>query len=375
MSAWIGIAGCEGKSRPAVIKAPTDVVIARPSVREVTDYEEFTGHTEAVLNVQVRSRVTGYLDGKFFHDGDEVKEGDLLYEIDPRTYRMAHDRAVAAVDQAQARRNRLDADHRRASNLFRRGAIGRQEFDLISGNFAEAEAAVHVALARADTARQDLDFTRIHARMGGQLGRTLVDPGNLVRRNDTVLTDIVVADRLYVYFDLDIDAISRVRGLIDEGRVGAAGGKDVPLQVGTSDETDFPYRGLVNFSENKLDAATGTLRVRGTLDNPAPRILGPGLFVRVRLPVGSPHPALMVADKAVGSDQGKNFVYVVDAQDEVVYRQVEIGPAYDGTMRAIRRGLSADERVIVDGRETVRPGSRVTPQAPSAAPPAKTASL
>jgi membrane fusion protein, multidrug efflux system len=363
----IGLSGCQEPKVEALARDATNVVIAQPTVSKVTDYEEFTGHTDAILSVQVKSRVTGYLLKKNFLDGDETHEGDVLYEIDDRPYKTALDSAESSVARGGAHLKRIQADFRRASNLFQRATIGKQEFDLMSSNFAEAQAALDAAKAARDIARLNMEFTKIRAPMSGQLSRTLVDPGNLVRQDVTILNDIGMADKLYVYFDLNEDSMQRVRGLIDQGEVGTAAGKEVPVLVGLSDEDEFPYKGLVNFSENKLDAATGTLRVRGIIDNPRPWVLSPGLFVRVRLPIGAPHPALLVRDEAVGSDQGRSFLYLVDRNDEVEYRPVEVGALYSGS-RLIRKGLGQDERIIVDPESLrrVRPGAKV---APKVAPP------
>ena len=396
-----GCLGC-GRSAPEAARStPADVVVAHPLVREVIDYEEFTGHTDAILSVQIKARVTGYLDKKDFLDGQEVKEGDILYEIDDRPYKAALDRAESMVKQGEAHRARLDLDYKRASNLFRRAAIGRQEFDLISSNFAEANAQLNASKAQLDTARLNMGFTRVRSPMNGQLSRTLVDPGNLVRQDDTILNDIVSTDKLYVYFDVSADAMDRVSGLIEQGRVGGKDNKDVPVEAGTSVDSDryedamkllrdlkdqkkvateaenrvppeFPYKGLVNFSENKLDAATGTLRVRGVIDNPSPSVLSPGLFVRVRLPIGDPHPTLLIPQDAIGSDQGRSFVYVVNASDEVEYRPVTIGALFSGPagskLRSIKQGIAADERFLQDAEalRRVRPGIKVAPKlAPS----------
>ena len=380
VTASLGLAGCEERRVVALTRDATDVVIAPPIVREITSYEEFTGHTDAILSVQIKARVTGYLLKKDFEDGQEVHEGDILYEIDDRPYKTALDSAEATVARGVAHRARLEADYKRASNLFQRAAIGKQEFDLISSDFAEADAELAASRSQLDVARLNMSFTKVRAPMDGQLSRTLVDPGNLIRQDETILNDIVSADKLYVYFDLNEESMQRVRGLIDTGLVETAPGKEVPVQVGLSDDEGFPYKGAVNFSENKLDAATGTLRVRGIIDNPRPWILSPGLFVRVRLPVGKPHSAVLVRDEAVGSDQGRSFVYVVDGNDEVVYRPVDTGAVYQ-EYREIKKGLSAEERIIVDpdGIRRVRPGSKVAPRlvptkpAPAAQPSTKSA--
>ena len=379
VSGSVGHVGCEQARTATVPRERTEVVIGSPTVREVTDYEEFTGHTDAILSVQIRARVTGYLVKKDFEDGQEVHEGDILYEIDDRPYKTTLERAEAMVAQGEAHRARLEADYRRAANLFERAAIGKQEFDLISSNFAEAEAELGASKAQLDIARLNMSFTKVRAPMAGQLSRTLVDPGNLIRQDDTILNDIVSADKLYVYFDLNEQAMQRVHSLIDQGRVESGPSKEVPVLVGLSDEEEFPYKGVVNFSENKLDAATGTLRVRGIIDNPRPWVLSPGLFVRVRLPIGAPHPALLVRDESISSDQGRSFVYVVDQDDAVVYRPVEIGPTFQG-LREIKNGLEADERIVVDGDgvRRIRPGVKVAPRLVPAKPapgpsPAKTA--
>ncbi len=364
-------AGCDRPIPTASFREATEVVVALPTRSEVTDFEEFTGRTDAILSVEIRSRVAGYLEKKFFDDGAEVKEGDLLYQIDDRIYKTALDTAESTVARGEAHRTRLEADYRRASNLFRRGAIGKQEFDRISGDYAEAGASLGAARAQLDTARLNFSFTKIKAPMSGQISRNLVDPGNLVRQQVTLLNDIVAADKLYVYFDLNADTLSRVKNLIQDGRIRSSDGKDVSAQVGLSDEDQFSYTATMNFSENKLDSATGTLRIRGIVTNPRPWILSPGLFVRVRLPIGKPHPTLLVAEEAVGSDQGRRFVYVVDHNDEVVYKPVEVGDLYDGK-RSITQGLAPDERIVVAGLQRVRPGSKV---APRTVQPAKTATV
>lgn len=401
--------GCQAPPPEAVKGAPSDVVVAVPSVREVTDYEEFTGHTDAILSVQIKSRVTGYLDKKDFLDGQEVKEGDVLYEIDDRPYKAALERVEAMVAQGEAHQARLEADFRRASNLFGKGAIGRQEFDLVSSNFAEAKSELLASKAQLENAKLNMEFTKVRSPMAGQLSRTLVDPGNLVRQNETILNDIVSVDKLYVYFDVSADVMGRVSDLIEQGRVGGQSGKEVPVEAGTSVDSDrfedatknlrdiqerkkipseadkaipaeFPYKGMVNFSENKLDAATGTLRVRGTIENPSPAILSPGLFVRIRLPIGQPHPSLMIPDDAIGSDQGRSFVYVVNADDEVEYRPITPGPLFGGEgggkLRSIREGLEVADRFIQDAEalRRVRPGSKVNPKlAPSSSKAAASA--
>jgi RND family efflux transporter MFP subunit len=398
------VQGCGEPVRSETVASPaTDVMVSQPTVEEVTDYEEFTGHTDAIKSVTIMSRATGYLISKHFKDGDDVKEGDLLYEIDDRTYRAALEGAQSSLLQAEAHFNRLDADFRRAKNLFQGANIGKQEFDLTSSNYAEAKAAVGVAKASLETASQNISYTKIHAPMSGTISRTLVDPGNLIRQEVTILNDIVKTDELYVYFDLNEQGMQRVSELIQQGRVGQKNGEHYGVEVGTSVDQDnydnalghyndlkailkrqkvkdpklveqlkaakamipdeFPFKGEVNFSENTLDAATGTLRVRGIIKNPPPYFLTPGLFVRVRLPYGSPHPVTLIPEEAIASDQGRGYVYVVDPnENEVVYRPVVTGPDFNN-LRSIREGLKPEEQIIIDpdAIRRVRPGAKVNP--------------
>jgi RND family efflux transporter MFP subunit len=397
--------GCNdaAKGGPPINQA-TEVVIGRPTISEVTDYEEFTGHTDSINSVQIKSRATGYLLGtnfelnkndlnenKHIHDGEEVKVGELLYEIDDRPYRMALDSAESSLAQAEAHLKRVDADYRRAANLYRGANIGKEEFDLTTSNYSEGKAAVGVARAALEKAKQDYEYTKIHAPMSGMLSRSLVDPGNLIVQGTTILNDIVQPEKLYVYFDINEAGMKRVSDLIRTGRIDTTNGQQYSIEVGTSVDQDkhddavghlqdlinqkkpvtpadqvippeFPYKGLVNFSENTIDAATGTLRIRGIIDNPAPYILSPGLFVRVHLPIGKPHTAVLIPSTVIGSDQGRSFIYVINSEDEVVYRPVTVGPLFNG-LRSITEGLNADERLIFDPESIrrVRPGSKVVP--------------
>lgn len=353
--------GC-GHEPPKVTQAgPPEVLVSLPTVEEVTDYEDFIGRTEAVRTVDIRARVTGYLEGFHFVDGGEVKEGDLLFEIDPRPYQAALDRAEATLAQARARQNRMEADFRRTNALYARGTVSREEFDLVVDNLAEARAAVGIGRAERDLARLNVDFTRVTAPFSGQISRTMVDPGNLVKADDTLLTTMVKVDPIRAYFDIDERTLLRIRRLIREGRVASQSEAEVPVLVGLADEADFPHRGQIDFSDNRVDPGTGTLQVRGVIANPAPHVLAPGLFVRVRLPIGAPHRALMIDEVALGTDQGRKFLYVVDGRNKVAYRRVQVGVLRDG-MRVIEEGLDPGERVVVSGLQRVRPGLTVAPR-------------
>jgi RND family efflux transporter MFP subunit len=371
LAAFAVSSGCE-RPQPK-LKAPDApiVSVALPVTDYVTDYEEFTGRTEAIYSIDIRARVTGYLQKVPPVDGAEVNKGDLLFEIDPRPYKAELARMEATLAQNEAHLKRLDADFRRVSNLFSRGNAAREEFDKSAGDRSEAEAAVGIASASRDLAQLNESFTRVEAPISGRLSRRLVDPWNLVKADETTLTTIVSLDPLYVYFDVDERTMLKLRRLTQEGRMPSREEGQVPIEAGLSDETGadgtplFPHKGVINFSENKVDPSTGTLRVRASIDNPKPgptkpRVLSPGLFIRVRLPVGNPRKSILVPEQAVGTDQGRKFIYVVGDDNKVVYRPVTVGKLQSGK-RVIEGNLTANERVVVSGLQRVRPGGIVKP--------------
>jgi RND family efflux transporter MFP subunit len=387
----LGLLGCE-EAKPKLGETKPPLVVVSPAVTDyVIDYEDFTGKTDAVFSVDVRARSTGYLEKVHFKDGDEVKEGDLLFEIDPRPYQADLARAEATLNQSEAHFSRLDADFHRAKNLYSRNSIGREEYDKIQGDRAEAEAMVGIARATRDLAKLSLGFTKITAPIAGRLSRRMVDPGNLVKADDTILTSIVSLDPMYVYFDVDERTLLRIRRLVREGRVKTRQEAEVPVLVALSDEEGFPHKGTINFSDNKVDPNTGTLRVRGIIENPplkgrSMRVLSPGLFTRVRLPIGSPHKEVLIPEEAIGTDQGRKYLYVVkdekkkdgkgpskDDKDAsavthvVVDRTVKVGPSHGG-LRVVTEGLKANEMVIVSGLQRVRPGSKVETRLKEPAP-------
>jgi RND family efflux transporter MFP subunit len=360
LAACLPLAGCAEQAPIPKPSTPPSVTVARPVVRRISDREEFTGRTDAVYSVDVLARVSGYLEKVCFEDGAEVKEGEVLFEIDPRPYRAEVERTAAAVAKAEAHLKRLEADFQRASHLFDRGVIGREEYDLVNGDREEARASVQNAVEAHKLAKLNLDWTKVTARIGGLASRRLVDPGALIKASDTVMTNIATQDPLYFYFDVDEQTLLRVRRLITEGSIPTEGEKAVSALIGLADEDGYSHRGTIDFSENKVDPNTGTLRVRGTIENPKPYLLNPGMYVGVRLPIGEPHDAVLVPEQAVGTDQGRKFVYVVNAANEVVYRPVTVGFA-EGPLRVIAKGLDPTERIITTGIQRIRPGIKVVP--------------
>jgi len=353
-------AGCARGKRELPPPKPPEVKVAVPVTERVTDFEEFVGRTEPVHSIDVRARVTGYLDKVDFKEGADVKEGDLLFEIDSRTYKAELERAEASVVQAQAHLERLQSDATRGRAMLARRAISQEEYEKMTGDRSEAEAQLRLARASRDLTKLNLNFTRVTAPMSGRIGRQFIDPGNLVKADDTILTGIVGLDPMYAAFDVDERTVLRLRRLIREGKIASAREKKIPVLLGLADEDDFPLRGVIDFVDNRVDVQTGTLRVRGVFDN-KDRFLSPGMFVRVRVPIGDPYPATLVAEKALGSDQGQRFVYVVAADNKVVATKVKVGTLHNG-LRVIQEGLGPNDRVVVSGLQRVRPGLEVDPK-------------
>jgi RND family efflux transporter MFP subunit len=366
------LAGCGQAAQPAPNGPPVPKVrVSLPVQHPVTDYEDFPGRVEAVDSVDIRARVTGYLDKVNFREGMEVKKGEVLFEIDPRLYQAEVNRQEANLLQAQARLDRLNTDFSRATTLLPRSGISREEYDKIAGDRKEAVAAVEVAKAGVVFARQNLDFTKVQAPIDGRISRRYIDPGNLVKADDTVLTTLVSLDPIYVYFDLDERTTLRLQRLIREGAVQWGSENGLQVLVGRVDEEGYPRKGVVNFADNRIDADTGTWRLRGRFANTGHN-LTPGLFVRVRLPIGDPYNALLVSEQALGTEQGQKILYVVDAANRVASRRVKVGRLHDGR-RVVTDGVKPGEKVVVSGLQRIRPGEQVDPEvvdmpAPAASP-------
>lgn len=351
------LAGCQPGQTAVPAAKPPEVMVGSPVVREVTEYEYFTGRTESAERVEIRARLTGYLDKTFFAEGALVKEGDLLFLIDPRPYKAELDRAEANLAQAQVRLRRADADLDRAQTLVRQQAISREEFDKLLGERDQARAAINVNESEVRLAKLRLDYTEVRAPFAGRISRRLVDPGNLVKADETHLSTLVALDPMYVYFDVDERTLLRQMLRKDQS---AAERATQPIQIGLVDEEGYPHAGKINFMDNGVDPATGTMWMRGQFVEPD-RSIPPGLFSRVRFPLGKPYQAVLVAEQALGTDQGQRFLYTVDDQNKVSYRRVKAGRLHDG-WRVIQEGLKPGERVVISGLQRVRAGLTITPK-------------
>jgi RND family efflux transporter MFP subunit len=357
----LGTAGCT--RAPAVAAAgPVSVPVSRPVEREVTDYADFTARIAAVDSVDVKAHVWGYLDKVNFKEGDLVKKGDVLFELDPRPYQALLNQVKAKVAQDEAQLKFDEAEYQR--NL-RAGTGALSRSDLEKSAAARDVDVANIAADKAVVASRQLDlgYTKVTAPVSGRVSRYLVTVGNLIQSGDqgggTLLTTIMSVDPMYAYFDVDEITDQRVRKLIREGKFESAGEK-VPVALGLATEEGFPHEGTINFADNQVNPKTGTLRVRGVFPN-QDAALTPGYFARVRVPISPPHKALLVSDRALTNDQGQQVLYVVNDKNEVVSRPVRPGQLHDG-LRAIEDGLKPGERVIVNGLQQVRPGATVEPK-------------
>jgi multidrug efflux system membrane fusion protein len=385
------IGGCQGSSGAPAKAPPPNVEYQLPVPGHVTDYADFPGSTDAIVTVQVRSRVSGYMTKVYFKDGSVVEKDNLLFEIDPRQYQAELERAEGNLAQIEAHGRRLKKEYDRARNLLKTHSVSQEEFDRYESDFKETEANLEIAKANRDLAKLNVEWTEVRAPSAGLLSRRMVDPGNLIKADDTALTSIVTQDPMYVYFDVDEQNMLKVRHLIHDGKIKAKSEKEVPVMFGLSDESpNYPHIGIVDFTDNRVDINTGSLRFRAAVRNEK-GILTPGLFVRVRLPIGDPHPTLFVPEEALASDQGRKIVYTVEwkplagdvkpaaeakpGHDEpkpghvekaqepqmgwvVTVKPLKIGSLRDG-FRAVEEGLSPTDKVIVTGLQRVRPGREV----------------
>ncbi|MDP9136779.1 MAG: efflux RND transporter periplasmic adaptor subunit [Pseudomonadota bacterium] len=340
---------------------PPVVTVAKPVVREIVEDDEFVGRFEAVDEVVLRSRVGGYLDTVHFQDGTLVQKGDLLFTIDQRPFLSALEQARAQLAVATTLVDFTQAQFRRAETLASTGTLAVANLDDRRREYLAAAAQVDGARAAVTRAQLDFEYTQITAPLAGRIDRRLVSAGNLVQANETVLTTIVSLDPINFYFDVDEreflaysrDARERHASL-QEG----AGGLEVVIRL--ADSAEPPVKGTLDFAENRIDAATGTMRVRARLANPG-LVLQPGLFGRVNVPGSLPHRGILIPDDAVGADQDRRIVYVVDDAGTVSAKPVRLGPRLYG-YRVIREGLAGNETIVVNGLMRVRPGVKVKPE-------------
>jgi multidrug efflux system membrane fusion protein len=361
------IGGCHGQPPQPAPPQPPALPVSRPVQQNVSDYVDFTGRIDAVQSVDIRARVTGYLVEMPFKEGSEVKKGNLLFRIDPRPYQAQLDQAKGQVNLYQAQLDLARATYNRFKSLSRStpGAVSEQQLEEYKAQLEEARAQMKAYQAGLEVYRLNMEFARVVSPIDGRVSRYYLTVGNLANQDQTLLTTVVSVDPMYVYWDTDEPTLLRILRAVSEGKMKQAEDGTNPVLMGLQDEDGFPHEGKIDFVNNQVSPTTGSITMRGVFPNPklkgGVRLLSPGMFVRVRLPIGPPHPALLVIDRAVGSDQGLKYVYVVDAQNKAQYRRVTTGPLQDNGLRVITRGLKPDERVVVGGLQQVRPRTAVRP--------------
>ena len=353
----LALAGC-GKPPENATPKPPKVTVTAPEERAVLEYEDLPGRVAAIENVEVKARVTGFLNKVHFQEGTEVNKGDLLYTIDPREFQADLDSAAAALQQAQAQMAQAKSDYVRSKQLSTQRVIAAQETEKQGTAVLAAEAAARSAQARLDKAKLDLEYSEIRAPISGKISRTNVTEGNLVANGNT-LTSIVSQDPVYVYFDAPERVVLRWDKVANDKGAGGLAARAKAF-VGLLNEEGFPREGRVDFSDNELSPGTGTLKMRAVVPNDDRR-LRVGMFVRARLTLDRPRETLLVPERAVGIDQGQRFVYIINGDSEVEYRKVSTGQVFDGKL-AIVEGLKPQDRVITEGLHLLRPGQAVEPE-------------
>jgi RND family efflux transporter MFP subunit len=363
LAALVGLSGCKSEANTAPQVPAPQVSVASALERDVTEWDEFTGRLEAVESVEVRPRVTGYIESVNFTEGSTVKKGDPLFVIDPRPYRAELSKAEAELARAMARSELAVSDEARSEKLLDIRAVSREEYDSRVNASREAQADVAAARAAVDSAKLNLEFTRITAPISGRVSKAVVTAGNLVTGGSnaaTLLTTVVSLDPMYVTFEGDEQIYLKYNELSRRGERASSRDQANPVLMGLANENGYPHHGAMVFVDNQVDPRTGTIRARASFDN-KDGFLTPGLFARVKLLGHNSYRAVLVDDRAIGTDQSQKFVYVIDAQNKVTYRPVQVGRLDDG-LRIVEKGLQAGETVVVNGLQRVRPGVVVAPE-------------
>ena len=356
------IASCGERQQQGGAPPPPTVAVAKPIKRTVFDFDEYVGRFTAINSVEVRGRVSGYLDKLHFKDGQLVKQGDLLFTIDKRPFQNTLDQARANLVQAQSNVAYTEADYTRGQALVRDKTITDQTFEQRAQAFRNAKASVTANEAAVRQAELDLEFTELRAPVNGRIGDRRVSPGNLVTGgtsgNTTMLATIVSIDPIYFEFTFDEASYLRYERLAKKGEDIASSNASVQVAIKLIDESDFDHEGRMDFVDNVIERATGTIRGRAVFANPS-EVFTPGMFARVRVPGSPPYEGLLVPDIAVGTEQARRYVVVVDDQDTARIKYVTLGQLTSDGLRVIKEGLGPDDRVVVNGLMQARSGTKV----------------
>jgi multidrug efflux system membrane fusion protein len=355
------VASC-GKSGPQA-PPPPQVSVAQVLEKRVKDWDEFTGRLQAVETVEIRPRVSGYIDKVAFTEGSLVKRGTLLFVIDPRPYQAEYDRAAADLKRFKTALDLGRIELVRVQRLKESGAVSEEELDERKSTVAQSEANVSGSQAALEAAALNLNFTKVSSPIDGRVSRAEVTRGNLVTggiNGGTLLSSVVSMDPIYIYFDADEQSYLRYVQIARSGEQPTSHDAGKPVQVGLANEEGFPHTGTVDFVDNQLNPQTGTIRARAVLQNKDGQFT-PGLFARVQLLGSAEYSAILIDDRAVNTDQSQKYVLVLGANNQIEYRKVKLGRVVDG-LRVVREGLKAGDVIVVNGAQRVHPGVTVTPQ-------------
>jgi multidrug efflux system membrane fusion protein len=363
VSSALTVAACGGKSGGGAQPPPPQVTVAQVLEKRVKDWDEFTGRLQAVETVEIRPRVSGYIDKVAFTEGSLVKRGTLLFVIDPRPYQADYDRAAADVKRFKTALELGHIELTRVQHLKESGAVSQEELDERLSTVAQAEANVAGSTAALEAAALNLNFTKVISPIDGRVSRAEVTRGNLVTggsNGGTLLSSVVSMDPIYLYFDADEQSFLRYTQMARSGERPNSHDSGNPVQVGLANEEGFPHTGTVDFVDNQLNPQTGTIRARAVLQNKDGQFT-PGLFARVQLLGSGEYSAILIEDRAVNTDQSQKYVFVLGANNQIEYRKVKLGRVIDG-LRVVREGLKAGDVIVVNGAQRVHPGITVTPQ-------------
>lgn len=344
----LSLSGCNEKKDAAAPTVATQVDFATVTLTPIRQRDEFNGRINAVDSVEIRPRVTGYVQNISFKEGDEVRKGDSLFKIDPRKYQAALDSALARLERAKASVVMNEAQDRRAKVLVQNNAISREEADTRRANFNQSQADVQDAAAAVALAKLDLEFTDVRSPITGRVSRAALTPGNLAVADQTLLTSVVSQNPVYVYFDPDEHSYLRYS---QQARDVRGKGTELGVRIGLANEQDFPHAGNVDFLDNQVDPTTGTIRLRATLSNKE-RLFTPGLFARVQLSSNLETSAILIDDKAVLTDQDRKYVYVVGPSDTSERKDIQLGRMHDG-LRIVQSGLVPGDKLVVGGVQRI----------------------
>ena len=363
LAAMLLSTGCQRNGATPQAPPNPSVTVAPVEQQEIVEWHEFTGRTEPVEAVEIRPRVSGYIQEVRFHSGQLVKKGDVLFVIDPRWHQADFDRRQAESERAKVQLGTARREADRTTQLLASKAISAEEADGRLARFEEAKAALLAAEAARNSMKLDLDYTQVRAPIDGRVSRAILTEGNYVSGvsgTTTLLTTIVSVDPIYVHADVDEDSLLKFNTLAGAKKLETNDDGKIPVELQLADEGDFPHRGYIESFDNRLDANTGSILLRAVFPNQDGRIV-PGLFARIRVPLSERHNAILVSERAIGTDQAQKYVLTLTSSNTVAYQSVKLGPVIEGK-RIVRAGLEPGEKIVVNGLQRVGPGMSVTPQ-------------